>query len=341
MPTGMSAHRCKGWRRTVSKSSEKQDKQCLKRNSQTQHTRVTSNYIIRLPGGLWSHAFELRFLTGDLISPPSRLGNKPSEFTQTPSFSVIVVPPSRSLGKKSAQLMPTPDGLFLCANLIIGAQGTTVDSPLPPEFAAGGLSLWRTRLRNGRPALLVVRLLELDYQNREWIWEARHERRPTVTLSSMPADPYLELYEAYLSAEGGNVIGVFPMGKEAVRLEREISTLGKQPQEPRRFRYSSPRSCTELFAPDGRPIATFFLNGIDNQIELVKGIPKRVELGLLTMRIEPSNLISGSAFVASPHSLVCVPTVDGVSPRGWKYTILARFDGIGDKSTFCFGPSRQ
>jgi len=65
----------------------------------------------------------------------------------------------------------------------------------------------------------------------------------------------------------------------------------------------------------------------DKQIELVKGLPKLVELGSLTMRIEPGNLIAGSKFIASPCRLACSPSVGGASPRAWEYTIHARFDG--------------
>jgi hypothetical protein len=55
-------------------------------------------------------------------------------------------------------------------------------------------------------------------------------------------------------------------------------------------------------------------------------VPKTVELGLLTMRIEPSNLIAGIKFIASPCRLVCSPSVGGASFRAWEYIIHARFD---------------
>jgi hypothetical protein len=56
-------------------------------------------------------------------------------------------------------------------------------------------------------------------------------------------------------------------------------------------------------------------------------VPKTVELGLLTMRIEPSNLIVGSKFIATPRRLICSPSIGGASPRNWEYMIHAGFDG--------------
>ena len=44
--------------------------------------------------------------------------------------------------------------------------------------------------------------------------------------------------------------------------------------------------------------------------------------------LEPSNLIAGSSFMASPCRLVCSPSIGGASPRAWHYMVFARFDGF-------------
>ena len=59
----------------------------------------------------------------------------------------------------------------------------------------------------------------------------------------------------------------------------------------------------------------------------MKGVPKQVELGSVSMTIEPNNLIVGSRFVASPIKLVCTPSLGGASPRMWEYMIEVSFDG--------------
>jgi hypothetical protein len=75
-------------------------------------------------------------------------------------------------------------------------------------------------------------------------------------------------------------------------------------------------------------VAVLELDEIDKQIELVKDQPNTHDVGALTMRIEPSNLIAGSQFMASPCRLVSNPSVSGGSPRTWDYTVVARFDGF-------------
>jgi hypothetical protein len=122
------------------------------------------------------------------------------------------------------------------------------------------------------------------------------------------------------------VILVVPMGKEALR--RESEDVEEPAPAPRRFRYRSSYSAAELTAPKGARVAVIELGEVEKQIELVRGVPTIVELGLITMRIEPSSLIPGSKFMTSPHQLICVPSIGGASPRDWVYVIHAIFDGF-------------
>lgn len=263
--------------------------------------------LMRLGSGSWFHAFELRFLlSSGALSP----------FGQR-----------ESLKNKTAQLIRVPDGFVLYANLIIGAAGTPLECPLPAEFLPAGKPLWRKQLRDGRPAVLVGRLLALDDQNREHIRYLREELKPTATFTTMPTPRYLELYHIHWSPEGGNVILVVPMGEEAFRSEQDLLPAGALPTAPRHFRYRNSRSSADLIAPNGLRVAIIKTPEVDRQIELVKGFPKVVELGPITMRIEPDNLIAGNEFTAAPRKLVCVPNVGGASPRTWEYMIHARFDG--------------
>jgi hypothetical protein len=263
--------------------------------------------LMPLGTGLWFHAFELRFLLSDGARSP--IGQRES-----------------LKRNKKAYMIAVPDGLVLHANLIIGSAGTALDCPIPVEFT-GGQTLWRTRLRDGRPAVLVVRLLKLDDQNREHIKYLREELRPTATFTAMPSSWYVEIHHLHWSLEGGNVVLVVPMGEESIRSEQDLSPPGVLPTAPRHFRYYSSHSTVDLIAPNGLRVAVIELPEVDKQIELAKGFPKLVELGLLTMRIDYGNLIPGSKFTASPCRLACVLNIGGASPRSWEYVIPARFDG--------------
>ncbi len=263
--------------------------------------------LMRLGPGPWFHAFEIRFLLSQGANAP--LGQR------------------ESLKNKSAYLIPVPEGLVLYANLIAGAAGTPLSCPLPAEFS-GGKALWRTRLRDGRPAILVARMLELDRWNRDRIKYFRDTLKPTVTFSSTPSKPYVELFDIHWSPEGGNVVLVVPMGDEAVRSEQEVATQISPNQESRKFRYQSPRSTTDVIAPNGLRVAVLEFDEVDKQIDLVKDQPSTHGVGVLNMRLEPNNLIAGSKFMASPCKLTCAPNIGGASPRAWEYTVFPSFDGL-------------
>jgi hypothetical protein len=263
--------------------------------------------LMQLGTGPWLHAFELRFLLSDGAFAP---------FGQR-----------ESLKNKSGYLISAPDGFVLYANLIIGCAGTPIDYSLPAEFTPAGQTLWRTRLRDGRPAVLVARLLPIDDQNRGHIRYLREELKPVATFSTMPTRKYIELCHLHWSAEGGNVLFVLPMGEEAFRSEQDFVQADMLPLAPRHFGCRSFPCTVELTAPNGLKVAVIELHEVDKEVELVKGVPKTVELGLVTMRIEPNNLIAGSRFIAQPRMVAPSLTVGGASPRNWKYTIEARFDG--------------
>jgi hypothetical protein len=262
--------------------------------------------LMQLGTGPWLHAFELRFLLSDGALSP--IGQR------------------ESLKKnKKAYLIPTPEGFVLHANLIIGPAGIPLDCPIPVEFT-GGQTFWRTRLGDGRLVVLVARLLKLDDQNRNLIKFYREELKPNATFSDMPSSKHFEIQHLHWS-EGGNVVLVVPMGEEAFRSEQDFLAPGVLPTAPRQFRYQISHSTAELIAPNGQRAAVIELAEVDKQIELAKGLPKLVELGLVTMWIDQGNLIPGSKFIASPCRLVCVPNIAGASPRSWEYVIPARFDG--------------
>ena len=174
--------------------------------------------IMPLRSGAWFHAFELRFLwSAGALSP---VGQR------------------ESLKTKMGHLIQTPEGFVLHANLIIGASGTALDSSLPVELT--GQTLWRRRLRNGRVAVLVGRMLPLDEQNRERVRYIREELKVQVTFTTTPKTKYFELHDMHWSPKGGNVILVIPMGEEAFRSEQEIHSADQLSSGLQRLSLSKP-----------------------------------------------------------------------------------------------------
>jgi hypothetical protein len=260
--------------------------------------------LMQLGAGPWFHAVEIRFLLSEGAKSPTKQ--------------------RESLKNKKAYLIPAPEGQILHANLIIGRPGMPLNTPLPEQFG-GAQALWQAVLSDGRLAVLVVRVLALDDVNREKIKFYREELKPTVSVRGNSKDSYVELVHFFWSPEGGNVALVIPMGDEAVRNEDEDRVTD---EEPRIFHYESPGATADVIAPDGKRVAILELEKVDKQIALVKNEPSSHELGEIKLQLDPSNLITGSKFMASPCKLVCVPSLSGANPRNWEYLILARFDGF-------------
>lgn len=137
---------------------------------------------------------------------------------------------------------------------------------------------------------------------------------------------YVEILHLHWS-EGGNVILVVPMGEEALRSEEELISAGELSSEPRQFWYRSQHSTADLFAPDGERVGMIELAEVEKQIELLKGVPKVIELGTVTMLMDPRKLIAGSKFIMSPSKLIASPSLCAATPRNWEYTVHATFDG--------------
>jgi hypothetical protein len=261
--------------------------------------------IMGLGAGPWLHAVEIRFLLSAGAKRPT------SE--------------RESLKRKSAYVVPVPEGFFLCTNLILSRIDAPTNTSLPVEFA-GARTLWRTQLRNGRTVVLAARVLALDAANSDRIKYIREKLKPTVTFSGVPTDPYVEIWDLHWSPSG-NIVSVVPMGNEAIRSEQEISSAAGPARRPRRFRYQSSRASAEIIAPNGKRVATLHVDSVDTEIDLVKDQPSECCVGTVSVRLDAGNLIASSKFMASPRKLVSVPIIGGGSPRNWEYTILSTFDG--------------
>jgi len=274
------------------------------------HMRLEARDLQRLAaplvlgGGRWLHAFELRFL----LSPET-----------------YVPYPEKMKAKQRAFLIDVPDQHVLLLNLLVATAASAVDEPLPSELLPAAQPLWRVLLRDGRPVLLTGRIVPMDQQNQDEIAFIRHELNPRATLSeALKKAPYVEVQRIVWSPEGGNVILVVPMGKEAVR---EPSLSLPAVDDLREVSVTGPGSSIKIAAPDGSIVASISLSGCSTKLCLRKNESVRVPLGVLTLSVYCSKLISGKKFSKAAEHLSGAPTINGVQPKNWEYRIYASFDG--------------
>jgi hypothetical protein len=257
-----------------------------------------------LPNEQWLHAFELRFLlSADAYSPPTeKLKNKRAFLIDVPSDSVLIM------------------------NLLIGASSGIA---LPQDLFAGAEPVWQATLRNQRTAVLVVRVLEMDQQNRDEITFARQSLNPKANFSKPPVAPYIEFRRVVWSEKGGNVVLVIPLGKEAVRVNNQASqkALPGADAVTRKVVISSPSVKFPIAAPNGALIGTLSIVGMRNELTLEKNVEVRGPLGAVTLTMNVSNLIVGQSFRTPPIRRSCIPSIDGAQPRSWEYSLFSYFDG--------------
>ena len=260
---------------------------------------------LSLANGLWLHGVELRFLLHSRA-------NRPQEKLKT--------------GVK-ALLLETPYDHVLVINILVGAAGCPVDAAPPQEFGGASI-LWRALLRNGRPAVLIARVLPMDDQNTKALRNIWEDISPKVNFDRKPRGFYMEVMHAHWDPQGGNVLLVIPMGTESVRFpgDRALSASASTSLEAA-VTVTSPTASTEITAPNGAPVATVTIEGTSSAVMLKRDVHITAALGTVTLAIRPENLIAGSKFHTQPSRLACVPSINGATPREWTYTIVSSFDG--------------
>jgi hypothetical protein len=260
-----------------------------------------------LPLGHWLHAFEIRFLlSADAYQPSdAQLGTKTN--------SIIV---------------DVGDGKVLILNLLVGTNSNISPRDFPDEFS-GATIFWSTTLRNGRPVVLLGRVLEMNESHREQIRYERFIINAKATFSKPPKNPYLEMLRITWDKFGGNVIHVVPKGGEAIRIEGDASVNFSATNLPdcRSITISNPDAAFRIKAPNGSEVGTLTISSTAKQVDLIKNSTVRASLGRVTLSIDPSRLIFGQRFFTPPIMCRCVPTIDGAQPRVWEYTVLCFFDG--------------
>jgi len=263
--------------------------------------------LMRLPSGQWQHAIELRFLVSRGALPPLN--------------------ELKSLKDRKAHVISVPENFVLHVNLLIGDASPNPAPVLPPEFMPAAGLLWKSRLRDGRNAALIGRVLLESEENAAHVRYIRSELKPTVTLErSGSGNKHVEIYHLHWSASGGNVVLVVPMGDEAFRFDDEPRPADAA-TDVRTFRAAAPACKCSVVAPDGRAVLQVCVPEINEVLSLVKGKPFDVVLGEVQIDLLVDNIVPGSPFVAAPVSLVQALQVGGVSPKSWEYTIASRFDG--------------
>jgi len=146
-----------------------------------------------LDGGHWRHALQLRYLVGDSLLDP--LPDKP--FRRSDPGYAIECPP----------------GHYLLAHLLIGTDGTTLETPLPEGYRLP--RLLPITLRGSRCAMLVGGPLDMPPNVQRELQIARAMRY----ISKTPPDLQrlrMEVFQVEVTAEGINRVTVIPLGPEAI-----------------------------------------------------------------------------------------------------------------------------
>ena len=176
--------------------------------------------------------------------------------------------------------------------------------------------------------MLVVRVLEIDQQNRDEIIFARQSLNPKVNFSKPPVAPYIEFRLVVWSERGGNVVLVIPLGKEALRVNNQAAQNSSTDNaDTRKVVISSPSVEIPIAAPNGAIVGTLSIVGIRNELTLQKNVDVRGSPGAVTLTMNVSNLIFGQSFRTPPIRRSCIPSIDGAQPRSWEYSLFSYFDG--------------
>lgn len=260
---------------------------------------------LSLADGLWLHAIELRFLLHVRASRPQE---------------------KLKAGAK-ALLLETPPDHVLIVNVLVGAEACPGDAALPQAFDGASI-LWRSVLRNGRPAVLIARLLPVDEQNKAALREIWEEISPRVNFDKKPINFYMEVMHVHWHPQNGNVLLVIPMGAEQARFpgDRLPSATASTVAEAT-VMVASPGASVAILAPNGAVVATVTIQGTTSTLILKRDKHVTETLATVALAIQPQNLIAGGRFQARPVHLSCIPTVNGASPREWTYTVVSNFDG--------------
>jgi hypothetical protein len=230
-------------------------------------------------------------------------------------------PPKKK--KDTVFLITLPDGFAFIANLIFAPAGSPIDLPLPTEFG-GATVMWRSKLRDGRIAVLIGRTIPLDDKNREHIENMRKIQINTGSSDTTPENRYAEILYFMGADNGSNIILIVAAGGEAFRPEE---SLAESDQIPKIIDIKSDGFITDLVAPDGRTVGLIQIAAISAQAEIVKGKSSFVDLGQISLRLLPDRLVAGSAFIIAPFRTPLDPSFGGARFPRWNTEVHARFDG--------------
>jgi len=257
--------------------------------------------------GDWLHAFELRFLLSTDANHPL---------------------PDLQPQKQILAIEVAPDQMLIL-NLLISRMPLYRPALVPQEFAPGLPPLWERRLKDGRSVVMPARLMELDSSNRALLSSVRQELRPQVILSQPLASPaYAEFRHVSSGASTGNVITIIPMGEEAFRSFPVPANEHEQPvAEKLLIHISLPNASYPVTAPDGAVIGTLTFTGVELDESLTRDISLDLNLGAVSLTMHASALLFGQSFHRPSLACPCVPTIDGIQPRKWVFTAIAKFDG--------------
>ena len=204
-----------------------------------------------------------------------------------------------------------------------------IDEAVPPQFA-GARPVWQSRLADGRRVLLIARVVPLNQENQEHIARLRGAHGPKFTFAGgSPESPSVELSEVVWSDTGSNVILIVPAGSETIRklgkpASREAAAKHRRQPE---VDCVCPDASIDLVAPNGARVGVLVLQGRKDSITLSKNEHVVVALGHFRFTRIDENIMPGQSFELRPLSVSAIPTIAGLRPREWNYSVSCAYDG--------------
>lgn len=260
---------------------------------------------IALIEGRWAHALEIRFL----LSPDADLP-----------------PPVKLRNRDRAYAIDVPERHKLILNLLISISPVPSDEALPKELSAGTRPIWRASLQDGRQALLAARIMPMKDQDDADIAFIRRKVNPRLNYHQKgpPNRHYLEVHNVAWSGDGGNIIAVVPMGKEAFREPEEPSAVDS---DKRVVPVLCPDASIDISAPDKSVVAKLSLAGCSIVMNLRKNERTICSNGRLSLKVDWDRLVQGQKFKRPAQYMMATPVIAGAEPGGWAYPVRVQFDG--------------
>jgi hypothetical protein len=144
----------------------------------------------------------------------------------------------------------------------------------------------------------------------------------TLIVTTQPDAPVI-----FLTDSSGNTFTQM-LGSRWDDIEEEHKfekDLGAAIGEPRRIAFSFPNCLASILTPDGSAVGSIVIGGVNGELTLRKNELVRTVVNTVTIELNPTFKPEGKP-LSMMGTFSVLPTVDGVQPHSWTYTIDAIVD---------------